>query len=105
MCSESITASNPASSATLAHRTSAPRSRPSVRVQFSLRIISIRGIVIGSEGVRQVGFADAAELPVATLCGGEHLFALGRLGADITANGGGALDDMIAQHTESFHLD
>src|SRR5947208_1322252 len=44
-CSLSITASNPASSATRAHRTSSARSRPEVNVQFSLRIISIRGTI------------------------------------------------------------
>src|SRR3954469_18060325 len=48
-CSLSITASKPASSATWAHRTSSGRSRPEVRVQFSLRIISIRGAVTIAE--------------------------------------------------------
>ena len=43
MCSEIITESKPASSAIRAHSTSSVSSRPSVRVQFSLRIISIRG--------------------------------------------------------------
>src|SRR4051794_16161934 len=42
-CSLIITASNPAPSATWAHRTSSGRSRPVARVQFSLRIITIRG--------------------------------------------------------------
>src|SRR6476660_2853446 len=46
MCSDSITVSMPASSASTAIRTSAPRSRGLTSVQFSLRTRTIRGGVL-----------------------------------------------------------
>jgi hypothetical protein len=45
MCSLITTQSNPASSASRAHRTRQGRSRPEVMVQFSLRIRHMRGVV------------------------------------------------------------
>src|SRR6478752_7605961 len=55
-------------------------------------------------GARQVGFANAAELPVAALGGGEHFLGLGRLGADVGADRGGALHDVVAQRAEPLDL-
>ena len=56
-------------------------------------------------GVGQVRFADAAELPVAALGGGEHFLALGGLRAHVGADRRRPLDDVIAQRAEALHLD
>ena len=53
----------------------------------------------------RVGFgADAAELPVSTESGRNDLFTLGRLSANIRANGSGTFDDVVRQSAEAFHL-
>src|SRR5947207_3888525 len=48
---------------------------------------------------------DAAELPVAAERGGDDLLARARLRADVAADRGGALDDVVREPAEPLDLD